>query len=133
MSEQVEQRQVEVFFDGECPLCVREIRLLRLLDRRHRIRFTDISVKDFRPEQYQKSFSDFMDEIHGRLPDGSWITGVEVFRRLYSAVGFGPLVVMTRLPGVSHALDIAYRVFAKNRLRLTGRCNAACGVEAVQE
>ena len=103
MSEQVEQRHVEVFFDGECPLCVREIRLLRLLDRRHRIRFTDISVKDFRPELYQKSFSDFMDEIHGRLPDGSWITGVEVFRRLYSAVGFGPLVVMTRLPGVSHA------------------------------
>ena len=27
----------EVFYDGECPLCVREIRMLRRLDRRGRI------------------------------------------------------------------------------------------------
>ncbi len=33
---------VEVFFDGECPLCMREIRMLRRLDRKDRIRFTDI-------------------------------------------------------------------------------------------
>lgn len=65
-----------------------------------------------------------MDEIQGRLPDGSWIIGVEVFRRLYAAVGLGPLVALTRLLGVSHGLDLGYRVFAKNRLRLTGRCNA---------
>ena len=31
---------VEVFYDGDCPLCTREIRLLRRLDRRGRIRFT---------------------------------------------------------------------------------------------
>jgi len=28
----------------------------------------------------------------------------------------------TRLPGISHVLDFGYRVFAKHRLRLTGRC-----------
>lgn len=114
--------KVEVFYDGECPLCLREIKLLRWMDRRQNIRFTDIADPVFRPSDYGKAMQEFMDEIQGRLPDGSWILGVEVFRRLYAAVGFGLLVAVTRLPGVSHGLGFGYRVFAKNRLRLTGRC-----------
>jgi hypothetical protein len=70
-----------------------------------------------------------MARIYGRLPDGSFITGVEVFRELYTAVGFGVLVALSRLPGIRHALDAAYAVFAKNRLRLTGRCaDGSCAV-----
>lgn len=116
---------IEVFFDGACPLCAREISLLRRLDRAGRIRFTDISSPDFAspgPEH-----ATLMDRIHGRLPDGSWVEGVEVFRRLYAAVGFGPLVQLSRLPGVSHALDWGYRHFARNRLRWTGRCDTHGG------
>ena len=121
--------QVEVFYDGECPLCLREIKILRWMDRKKNIRFTDIADPAFCPADYQKTIQEFMDEIQGRLPDGSWIIGVEVFRRLYASVGLGPLVALTRLPGVSHGLDLGYRIFAKNRLRLTGRCNAgACEV-----
>ncbi len=121
--------QVEVFYDGECPLCLREIKMLRWMDRKKNIRFTDIADPTFRSADYGKTMQDFMEEIQGRLPDGSWIIGVEVFRRLYAAVGLGPLVAFTRLPGVSPGLDFGYRVFAKNRLRLTGRCNAgACEV-----
>ncbi len=115
--------QVEVFYDGECPLCVREIKMLRRLDRRDRIRFTDIAATGFDPAEYGKTMQEFMDEIQGRLPSGDWIIGVEVFRQLYAAVGFGWLVWPTRWPGISHAMDFGYRVFAKNRLRLTGRCS----------
>jgi predicted DCC family thiol-disulfide oxidoreductase YuxK len=128
---------VEVFYDGECPLCMREIRLLRWLDRKHRIRFTDIAAADFKATEFGKTPADFMDEIHGRLPDengtpGEWIIGVEVFRQLYAAVGFGWLVWPTRLPLISHFLDFGYQVFAKNRLRLTGRCNTeACKVRQI--
>ncbi|CAD79100.1 MAG TPA: DUF393 domain-containing protein [Rhodopirellula baltica] len=114
--------KVEVFYDGECPLCLREIKLLKWLDRKNRIQFTDIAADDFNAAEYEKTPAQFMDEIHGRLPDGQWIIGVEVFRQLYSAVGLGPLVWPTRLPGISHALDFGYQVFAKNRLRSTGRC-----------
>ena len=64
---------------------------------------------------------DFMSQIQGRLADGTWITGVEVFRRLYTAIGFGSLVKLTRWPGVSHLLEVGYRVFARNRLAVTGR------------
>ena len=121
--------QVEVFHDGDCPLCAREVALLRRLDRgRGRIRFTDVAAPDFDPAAHGKTHDDFMARIHGRLPDGTWLEGVEVFRRLYAAVGLGPLVAATRLPGVSHLLDAGYRVFARNRLRWTGRCDAACAV-----
>ncbi len=118
---------VEVFYDGECPLCLREIKLLKWLDRKERIQFTNIAAPDFNARDYEKTPTQFMDEIHGRLPSkngqpAQWIIGVEVFRQLYSAVGFGLLVWPTRLPGISHALNFGYQVFAKNRLRLTGRC-----------
>ena len=115
---------VEVFYDGDCPLCVREIKMLHWMDRKNRIRFTDIADPSFRPADYGKTMQEFMDEIQGRLHDGTWIIGVEVFRRLYAAVGFGPVVWLSRLPGVTHGLDLGYRIFARNRLRLTGRCNA---------
>ncbi len=116
-------QSVQVFFDGDCPLCLKEINLLRRLDRRKLILFTDIAAPDFSAQDYGMQWSDFMDRIQGRLPDGSFIEGVEVFRQLYTAVGLGPLVRLTRLPIVRELLDWGYRVFAKNRLRLTGRCN----------
>ena len=119
--------EVEVFFDGECPLCMREIRMLRRLDRRERIHFVDISAQGFDAASVGMTWAALMDRIHGRLPDGRLIEGVEVFRRLYAAVGFGPLVALTRLPGISALLEVAYHAFAKNRLRLTGRCvDGAC-------
>jgi len=122
--------QVEVFFDGACPLCRREIAMLRRWDRHQRIRCTDIAASDFHAEALGQSQNALMAEIHGRLPDGTWIKGVEVFRRLYAAVGFGPLVFLTRLPVLSQILDLGYRLFARNRLKLTGRCTAeTCSLE----
>lgn len=120
---------IEVFYDGACPLCVREIRMLRGRDRRHRIRFVDIAAEGFDAASAGVTWETLMARIHGRLPDGTWVEGVEVFRRLYTAVGFGPLVALTRLPGITQLLDLAYHAFAENRLRLTGRCvDGACEV-----
>ncbi len=114
---------VEVFYDGDCPLCMREINMLRRKDKSGKIAFTDIAAAEFEAEKYGKTGEQLMSEIHARIPGGEWITGVEVFRRLYSAIGFSALVWPTRLPVVRQMLDVGYRMFAKNRLRLTGRCN----------
>lgn len=122
--------RIEMFYDEDCPLCIRETRFLQRLDRRHRIRFTNIAAPDFDPQSLGKTRSELMDEIHGRLPDGRWVTGMDVFRRLYSAVGMGPLVLITRLPIIRQLMDSAYRAFARNRLRLTGRCDGTCSIPA---
>ena len=121
--------EVEVFYDGACPLCMREISFLRRLDRKQKIRFTDIAGADFRAGDYGLQWDDFMSEIHGRLPDGTWIRGVEVFRRLYSAVGCGPIVWLTRLPVIKALLARMYATFAQNRLRWTGRCSSTTGCD----
>ena len=121
--------RVEVFYDGDCPLCMREITMLQKLDRLGRIRFSNIADPSFDAASVPLDHAALMAKIHGRLPSGEMIEGVEVFRQLYGAVGLGPVVALTRLPGVSHALDASYRWFAKNRLRLTGRCeDGSCAV-----
>lgn len=117
-------KTVEVFYDGDCPLCMREIAMLRRRDRAAKIQFTDIAAPGF---QTERSYDELMARIHGRLPDGTWIDGVEVFRQLYAAIGFRKAVAVSRVPGISHVLRAVYWLFAKNRLRLTGRCAISPG------
>lgn len=115
---------IEVFFDGECPLCMREINMLSRLDRRSRIKLTDIAAPGFDAMATTgQSWDQLMAEIHGRLPDGTLVTGVEVFRRLYGAVGLGFVLAPTRWPLIGRLADAAYEQFARNRLKLTGRCS----------
>jgi len=116
--------QIEVFYDQECPLCRREIALLQRWDRHGRIRFVNLHDAVFDEQNPGRSFEELMAQMHGRLPDGTWVTGVEVFRRMYAAVGFGFLVALSRCPGVAQLLDVGYAWFARNRLKWTGRCDA---------
>ena len=113
----------EVFYDGACSICTKEINVIRRLDKNDRIVFTDIVAPDFDAEgSVGLSYETLMDEIHGRFANGEVVTGVEVFRQLYGRVGLKWAIGATRLFGVRHALDAGYVLFAKNRLRLTGRC-----------
>ncbi|MBL8851339.1 MAG: DUF393 domain-containing protein, partial [Planctomycetaceae bacterium] len=66
---------IEVFFDGGCPICRNEIAFLRRIDRRRRIRFTDITPLSPAGEVDHIPFQQLMAEIHGRLPDGRWVKG----------------------------------------------------------
>ncbi|CAN5531408.1 DUF393 domain-containing protein [soil metagenome] len=122
------ENRVEVFFDGECPLCRREIDMLRRIDRESRIRFTDIAAPGFDPKAFglELDHAALMARIHGRRANGELIEGVEVFRELYAAVGFRRLVALSRLPIVRDVMNLGYRFFAKNRLRLTFRKAPDC-------
>ena len=118
---------LELFYDGACPLCAREARALRRLDRRGRLKLTDLAAPGFDSDETGVPMERLLARIHGRLPDGTIVEGVEVFRKAYEAVGLRLLVAPTRLPRVSRLLDRAYAWFARNRLRLTGRCeDGAC-------
>ena len=120
--------RIRVLYDGDCPLCSREIRFLERRDRgRGRIQFENIAEPTFDPRAYGLEAREVMARIHGVLPDGTVVAGMEVFRRAYAAVGFGWLMAPTRWPGLRRLADLAYRIFARNRLRLTGR---TCSCEA---
>ena len=113
---------IEVFFDGSCPLCKREMQMLRRLDKKRRILFTDIAATSFRPDGIGVDWESLMGRIHGRLPEGTMLEGVDVFRHLYTVLGFRKLVRLSRMPGISHLIEVAYHLFAAHRMRFTGRC-----------
>jgi|JI10StandDraft_1071094.scaffolds.fasta_scaffold620341_1 predicted DCC family thiol-disulfide oxidoreductase YuxK len=114
--------QIRILFDAECPLCAREGRLLERLDRgRGRVQLEDISHPAFDASRYGLDPADLEARLHGVLPDGKIVEGVEVLARAYEAVDLGWLVAPARWPGFRFLLDRAYLWFARNRLRLTGR------------
>jgi predicted DCC family thiol-disulfide oxidoreductase YuxK len=116
-----------LLFDGDCPLCKHEAHLLAWLDGgRSRLALEDISAPGFDAGRYGRSQDELMAEIHGLLPDGRLVKGMEVFRQAYAAVGFAWLLAPTGWPMIKPLADRAYAWFARNRMRLTGR-GAACG------
>jgi predicted DCC family thiol-disulfide oxidoreductase YuxK len=106
---------LEVYYDGACPLCTREMQALRRRDRRGRIRWVDFTAPGFDAAAAGLSSQALADRIHARLPDGAVVEGVEVFRRIGARLGLGWLVAPSRLPGVRQLLDLAYRLIARNR------------------
>ena len=88
---------------------------------RNRLVTEDITAAGFDPNQYGVTMQELMGQIHGVLPDGSLVKGMEVIRRAYDAVGLGWLLAPTNWPVLKSISDAAYAWFARNRLRLTGR------------
>jgi predicted DCC family thiol-disulfide oxidoreductase YuxK len=115
--------ELELFYDGECRFCSREMAAIERLDRgRGLIAFVDITDPDFDAASVGRRYEDLMARIHARLPDGSWIQGMQAFRRAYRAVGLGWLLAPTGWPLLRPLFDVFYRWFARNRLWLGGRC-----------
>ena len=125
-------QKFEVFFDGDCPLCRREIDWIRRLDKSNRLILTNIASPLFVPTDV--SLETLMREIHGRIGAEDYVTGVEVFRQIYDRIGFSFLVAPTRWPVIRHALNPFYRSFAFFRFRLARRrlSRASCQLDAAQ-
>ena len=120
-----------VFFDGDCPLCRREIDLVRRLDAgAGRIDLVDLAAPDFEAEAFGLDQATIEARIHGMRPDGTVVEGVDVFVELYEALDRGWVVRIARVGLVRAVLDRLYTWFARNRLRLTGRAPRTCDVVA---
>ncbi len=121
------QYPLTIFFDGACPICNREIALMKRLDRRRQLEFCDFSAQEYDAASSGFSTEDLGTVIHARWADGTVIAGVEVFRAMWEAVGLGFLARISRLSLVEPLVLKAYAWFARNRLRLTGRSHACTG------
>lgn len=119
--------QIKLLYDGECPLCMREVNFLRKRDNgRGLVEFVDIADEHYTPEANGGvNFETAMGRIHAVLPDGTIIKNVEVFRRVYEILGMGWIYAVTRLPIIRPIVDILYGIWADWRLTLTGRPDLA--------
>ena len=115
--------EIKLLYDGECPLCLREVNFLQKRDGgRGLVKFVDIADDNYQPENHSGvDFETAMGRIHGVLPDGTVVKDVEVFRRVYEALGMGWVYAVTKLPIVGAIADWVYGLWADRRLALTGR------------
>jgi len=83
----------------------------------------DIASPDYSPaDNAGISYEQAMEEIHAvLLPSGKVVKNIEVFRRLYEAVGLGWVYGFTKIEPLRKAADAVYGVWAKYRLKVTGR------------
>lgn len=119
--------KIKLLYDSECPLCVREVNFLRHKDAdRGLVEFVDIAADDYDPALHGGiDYETAMARIHAVLPDGTIVKNVEVFRRVYEVLGMGWIYAITKLPIVGWLANAVYGVWAKVRLRITGRANLA--------
>jgi predicted DCC family thiol-disulfide oxidoreductase YuxK len=119
--------QLRILYDGGCPLCLREVTFLRQRDqRRHpgapRLAFVDIDDPAYAPAAHAGiSYREAMGRIHAIADDGEVLRDLAVFRRAYALIGLGWLYAPSRWPGLRQLADAAYGLWARWRLRLTGR------------
>ena len=81
-----------VFFDGACPICDREIALMRRLDRHRRLLLCDFSRPDYDPTSINISPAELGRIIHARWGDGTVITAEQVLNTDAYLCGGRPMI-----------------------------------------
>ena len=113
---------IDLLYDSHCPICMMEVEFLTKRDIDHKIRFTDLQSPDYNPSEHGNvKFSEGMRKIRAVLPDQTVVTGVNVFRKTYEAIGLGWVFQLTKIPFLGDLADKIYDIWAENRLRITGR------------
>jgi predicted DCC family thiol-disulfide oxidoreductase YuxK len=107
---------VTVWYDGACPLCLREIALMRRLDKRGNITFVDVAAgaDPSCPVDRVQLLARFHAEEEGVIHDGA-----AAFAAMWRAIPLlRPLGLAARSPAVLRVLEAAYVRFLKLRPRL---------------
>jgi predicted DCC family thiol-disulfide oxidoreductase YuxK len=132
-----------ILYDGGCPLCLREVKLLGRKDKechgeQLKLAFVDIDRSDYNPDNYAGiSYREAMGRIHAIDAGGAVLRDIEVFRRAYALIGLGWIYAPTQWPLLRPMTNLAYGLWADLRLRITGRpsleilCqgrNGGCGI-----
>lgn len=128
--------KLTLLYDGECPLCLREVAMLRKRSdaRGGTLTFVDIANSDdFDEGRFGVSYETAMGRIYGMRSDGVLVDGVEVFRLAYDAVGLGWVYAFAKWPPALWLADRVYDVWADRRLQWTGRGTLEAVIRARDE
>jgi predicted DCC family thiol-disulfide oxidoreductase YuxK len=106
-----------VWYDGDCPLCVREIALIRRLDWQKDILFENLSLGGSCPLDRETLLARF----HAQEADGPLLSGAEAFAAMWRATPLlRPLGLAAKWPPILWSLERLYRLFLRIRPWLQG-------------
>lgn len=118
------KNNLKLLYDGECPICKREICILQKKDSQTKINFIDISSKEFSPfENNNIDYNTAMSQIHAIDDKGNLLVGISAFATVYASCQLLVTSTLLRIPFIKMILKPLYTLFAKKRLWLTGRMN----------
>jgi predicted DCC family thiol-disulfide oxidoreductase YuxK len=107
--------RVTVWHDGACPLCRREIALMRRLDRRGRITFIDATEAAACPLDR----AELLARLHAREEGGPLLSGAAAFAAMWRAIPLlRPLGLLARNGAVLASMERLYARFLRVRPRL---------------
>ncbi|MDD2161705.1 DUF393 domain-containing protein [Pseudomonas sp. MIL19] len=108
-----------LYYDGDCPLCAREIQLLRKRASAERLSLVDISREDFQAETTGYSKEILQNRLHARFADGEWVTGLDATLWSWRAAGLDRWAAPLTWPALRPVLELGYRLFCRLRPHLT--------------
>jgi predicted DCC family thiol-disulfide oxidoreductase YuxK len=111
----MDQPSVTIWYDAACPLCQREIALMRRLDRQGRINFVDAVDPE---SNCPIDRAEILARFHA-MENGVLLSGAAAFAAMWRAIPLlRPLGMMAKLPGALWLLERLYRGFLPIRPRL---------------
>lgn len=115
--------EIKLLYDGECPLCLREVNFLRKKDAgRGKVVFVDIADDNYSPQENAGiDYETAMTRIHAVLADGIVVKNIEAFRKVYEVLGMGWIYALTKIPVIGWIANKVYEIWANLRLKITGR------------
>ena len=110
-----ENPSVRVWYDSQCPLCLREIDLMRRLDSRGAIDFVDLyTARDCPVDR-----GELLQRFHAQEAGQPAVSGAAAFAAMWRAIpALRPIGLIARFPPVLWALEGASRVSLRFRPRL---------------
>jgi len=120
-----------VFYDGDCPLCRREIAHYRRMDSRERLHWVDAVNEPETLAEHGLSLERAMTELHVLDGAGRWQRGVDAFMVIWQHLpAYRWLAKLVTVLGLRRPLGFSYRRFAAWRYQQrceTGSCTSSAG------
>ena len=106
---------VKVWFDSACPLCAKEIEIMRKLDWFDKVDFVDVLSTPDCPIQRER----LLERFHAQRLCGPLLSGAAAFALLWRSLPLlRPLGEIARIPFVLRILEILYLRFLRIRPKL---------------
>jgi predicted DCC family thiol-disulfide oxidoreductase YuxK len=113
-----------LYYDGQCGMCRRSVRVLKRLDWFGRLAYQDSTVLS--DEELPVSRESSLTGMPMRTKDGETLLGFPAVRRAMrrTPIGFLPALIL-HIPGVSHVGRRVYDAFAAGRARDGVSCDVS--------
>jgi predicted DCC family thiol-disulfide oxidoreductase YuxK len=105
--------ELQVFYDGACPLCSKEIEHYRKLDTSTKVDFIDIASSGFDESLFGLEGRDFHRKFHVKKANGEFLEGLEAFQEIWTCLDcFTALNKLTRMPVIEPLAKASYTLFS---------------------